>query len=154
MNFDWKKFVRPLVGLAVIVFAWQAYGWGGVAMAAGGMLMWFLLHFTQTMHVLKRAATVPLGYVGSAVMLNAKLKPKVTLLHVMAMTRSLGEPLSPPDQQPEVFRWTDAGGSSVTCEFADGRLVKWGLQRPPQPGAQAPAAAPAPAPAEARPAGH
>ena len=154
MNFDWKKFVRPLIGLAVLVFAWQAYGWGGLALAGGGILMWFLLHFTQTMHVLKRAAGVPLGYVGSAVMLNARLKPKVTLLHVMAMTKSLGEALSPPDQQPEVFRWTDPGGSSVTCEFVHGRLMKWQLQRPSQPDTESTAAAPAQAAAEARPAAH
>jgi hypothetical protein len=142
MKTDWNKFLLPAAGLAVTVFAWQAYGWAGVAVAGGGILMWLLLHFTRTMHVLKQASAVPIGYVASAVMLNARLKPKSTLLHVMAMTRSLGEALSPPDQQPEVFRWTDAGGSSVTCEFADGLLVRWTLQRPqPQPPAEAPPAA-------------
>ena len=35
-----------------------------------------------------------MGYVGSAVMLNARLKPGVNLMHVMAMTQSLGERLS------------------------------------------------------------
>jgi hypothetical protein len=162
MNSHWNKFLLPVAGLALLVFAWQAYGWGGVAVAGGGILMWLLLHFTRTMHVLKQASAVPIGYVASAVMLNAKLKPKVTLLHVMAMTRSLGEALSPPEQQPEVFRWTDSGGSSVTCEFLDGKLVRWALQRPPQTAGEAPAQARVQARAEAgaegraeaRPAGH
>jgi hypothetical protein len=63
-------------------------------------------------------------------MLNAKLNPGVTLLHVVAMTRALGEQLSPKDEQPEVFRWTDGSASHVTCEFKDGKLVRWALERP------------------------
>ncbi len=55
-------------------------------------------------------------------MLNAKLKPKVTLLHVIAMTKSLGALQSPKDEQPEIFRWTDGTQSHVTCEFKDGDL--------------------------------
>ncbi len=150
MNPELKKFLLPLAGLVLVAFSWQAYGWGGVAVAVGGILMWLLLHFTRTMHVLKQASARPIGYVGSAVMLNARLKPKATLLHVMAMTHSLGEALSAPEQQPEVFRWTDPGGSSVTCEFAGGKLVRWALYRPPQP----PAPADSPAAEEVRPAGH
>jgi hypothetical protein len=80
--------------------------------------------------VLNRAAKSPKGYVGSAVMLNAKLKKGVNLLHVMAMTRSIGEQLSQDGADPEFFRWTDDGGSSVTCEFLRGKLVKWSLERP------------------------
>ena len=98
--------------------------------------MWLLLHFTQMMQVLKRAAHQPIGYVGSAVMLNAKLKPGLTLLHVVAMTRALGELKSPPDTQPELYRWTDGAHSHVSCEFRAGRLKKWELQRPAQTEAQ------------------
>ncbi len=65
-------------------------------------------------------------------MLNAKLKPGVNLLHVMAMTRAMGELQSPEGQQPEIFRWTDNGGSHVTCEFREGKLVQWMLFRPPE----------------------
>jgi hypothetical protein len=49
--------------------------------------MWLLLHFTRLMTIVRRASNQPIGYVGSAVMLNAKLKPKVSLMHVIAMTR-------------------------------------------------------------------
>ena len=92
--------------------------------------MWALLHFTRLMNVMKKAANRPMGYVGSAVMLNARLKPGVNLMHVMAMTQSLGERLSAENAQPEVYRWTDGTQSHVTCEFANGRLQKWTLERP------------------------
>ena len=62
--------------------------------------------------------------------LNAKLKPGVTLMHVMAMTRSLGERLSDEGAQPEVYRWRDNGHSTVTADFQDGKLVRWKLDRP------------------------
>jgi hypothetical protein len=91
-----------------------------------------LLHFTRLMRVLQRAAKRPIGYVDSAVMLNAKLKPGVTLLHVIAMTRALGELLTPKDTQPELYRWTDGSESNVSCEFLHGKLVKWELSRPAQ----------------------
>ncbi len=151
---DWKKIVYALAGLAIVYGAWRAYGLPGLAAAGGGLLMWLMLHFTRTMYVLKQAADRPIGYVDSAVMLNAKLRPAVNLLHVMALTRSLGEPLSPPDTDPEVFRWTDTGGSSVTCVFEGGRLLKWKLVRPTPDDSPAPAEPGASAPTEARAAAH
>ena len=120
----------PLLGVALVAMAYRAYGWAGVAVAATGLVMWALLHFNRLMQVLKRAANRPIGYVGSAVMLNAKLRPGVTLLHVVAMTKALGELKSVPDRQPELFRWTDGSQSHVTCEFLGGKLVKWELVRP------------------------
>ena len=125
-----QKIFVPILGVAVVALAWRTWGWPGVALAVGGIVMWMLLHFTRVMKVLQRAGNRPVGWCDSAVMLNAKLRPKVTLLHVLAMTRAIGEQLSPVEQQPEIFRWTDGGGSSVTCEFANGKLVKWELFRP------------------------
>ena len=130
---NWQKIVVPIGGAVIVVAAWRAYGWPGVAVAAGGIVMWMLLHFTRLMTVLKRAADRPVGYVDSAVMLNAKLRAGVTLMHVVAMTRALGEQLSPQDAQPEIFRWTDGTQSHVTAEFAGGKLVKWTLVRPAEP---------------------
>ncbi len=137
-----QKIILPVLGVAVIVVAYQAYGWGGVALAGGGIVMWMLLHFNRMMTVLKRAADRPVGFVDSAVMLNARLKPGVNLLHVMAMTRSIGEQIGEKDAQPEVYRWTDAGGSHVTCEFMNGKLAKWTLLRPQTPSEAAPPPAP------------
>ena len=127
-----RNIVIPL-GLAALVYlAYDSLGWQGVAAVGGGILMWLLLHFTRLMSVMRRASQRPMGYVGSAVMLNARLKPKVNLMHVVALTRSLGQRLSDEGQEPEVYRWTDGSDSHVTCEFVQGRLVKWTLVRPPQ----------------------
>src|SRR5205085_10550120 len=100
MNF--RRFLVPLGGLLLLGFAWRSYGWPGVALVSGGIVMFLLLHFNRAMGVLKRAAERPIGFVPSAVMLNAKLKPGMTLMHVVAMTRALGELQSPKDTQPEV----------------------------------------------------
>ncbi|MEN9905381.1 MAG: hypothetical protein RLZZ555_1946 [Pseudomonadota bacterium] len=117
---------------ALLVFAYDRFGWAGLALGVGALLMWLLLHFTRLMHVMKRAANRPLGHVESAVMLNAKLQQGRPLLHVVAMTRALGERLSPEGAEPEVYRWRDGGGSSVSCEFEGGKLQRWKLERPAQ----------------------
>ena len=135
MNFQQilNRVVYPLAGVGLVAASYSVYGWGGVALTVSVLVMWLLLHLTRTMQVLKRAANRPIGYVDSAVMLNAKLKPGVSLLHVVAMTRALGVLLTPKDAQPEQFRWTDGSQSHVTCEFLEGKLVKWELFRPDQP---------------------
>lgn len=135
-----------LAAAALVALAWRSYGWAGVALVTGGLVFWLLLHFNRLMQVLKRAANRPVGHVDSAVMLNAQLKPGVTLLHVVAMTRSLGALQSPKDSQPELFRWTDGSQSFVTCEFLHGKLVQWALTRPAQPEEPGPDGASAPAP--------
>ena len=145
MNF--QKILVPVAGVALVVLAYRYSGWAGVAVVTGGLVMWMLLHFTRMMQVLKRAANRPIGFVDSAVMLNAKLKPQATLLHVVAMTRALGELRSAPDSQPEIFRWTDGGGSYVDCTFAGGKLAGHQLTRPPAADDSPPGgAASAPAP--------
>ncbi|MEO5659744.1 MAG: glycerate kinase [Polaromonas sp.] len=125
-----QKFLTPLAGVAAVVLAFRFYGWAGVVAVATGLVMWLLLHFTRLVQVLKRAANRPIGQVDSAVMLNAKLKPGSSLLHVVAMTRSLGERQSEKDLQPELFRWTDGSGSHVTCTFVGGKLAHHALFRP------------------------
>jgi len=131
MNF--QKIAVPVLGIVLIAMAYRSYGWAGVALVIGGVVMWGLLHFTRMTQVLTRASKRPVGFVDSAVMLNAKLKPGVQLLHVLALTRSLGALRSPKDTQPELFRWTDGTDSYVDCEFLNGKLVKWELVRPVQP---------------------
>ena len=127
---QFQQIFIPLAGVALVVAAYHSYGWRGVAIATGALVMWMLLHFSRMMQILKRAANRPIGFVGSAVMLNAKLRPGVTLMHVVAMTRALGELKSEKDQQPELFRWSDGTQSHVTCEFHHGKLKKWVLLRP------------------------
>jgi hypothetical protein len=130
MNF--RKIWVP-VGLAVLLYAaYTTYGWLGVAGVGGGIVMWLLLHFNRLMAVVRKASNMPIGYVASAVMLNAKLRTGVNMMHVVAMTRSLGKQQNPVGEQPEIFRWTDGSDSYVDCTFDHGRLVSWEMYRPPQ----------------------
>lgn len=112
-----------------MVLAYRFYGWVGVVAATSGLVMWVLLHFSRIMQVLKRTANRPVGYIDDAVTFNAKLKPGMTLLHVVAMTQSLGDLQSTKNVQPEVLRWIDGSQSKVTCTFVDGKLVHHELCR-------------------------
>lgn len=149
---QFQRLLYLAAGLGLLYMAHRAYGWPGMFAVAGGLLMWLLLHFTRLMTVLKRASERPIGYVDSAVMLNAKLKPGVTLMHVIAMTRALGERQSEENAQPEVYVWRDNGQSSVTAEFHNGKLHRWKLDRPGtgEEAPAAPAAGAAPAPGDGK----
>lgn len=127
---NWRHFIIPLFALVLMGWAYHAYGWPGVVFVVTGGVMWVLLNFYRLVTLLKRAANRPIGYVDSAVMLNAKLKPGVPLMHVIALTRSLGQLESEKDTQPEIYTWKDGTESVVRCEFRDGRLAQWELTRP------------------------
>ena len=128
-----QKILVPLSGIVAVALAYRLYGWMGVAAVGSGLVLWLLLHFTRLMTILKRAANRPIGYVDSAVMLNAKLKPGMTLMHVIAMTRALGQLQTDKEAQPEIFRWTDASQSHVSCTFVGGKLAQHVLFRPTEP---------------------
>lgn len=156
MNF--QKILIPLVVVVGVVLAYRSYGWAGIAAVASILVFWVLLHFTRMMQVLKRAANRPIGYVDSAVMFNAKLKPGMTLLHVVAMTKSIGALQTATGEQPEVFRWTDGSQSHVSATFVGGKLAHYELFRPvqdevlePAPGGSAPGGSSATADASSAP---
>lgn len=130
-----RNILIPVGVLILLGVGFKSYGLSGLLAVLGGVVMWGLLHFTRLMRVMSKAAKRPIGYVGSAVMLNARLAEGVNLMHVMAMTQALGEPMSPPNTEPEVYRWTDGTQSHVTCDFHQGKLVKWVLFRPEADGA-------------------
>ena len=125
-----QKILIPLAIIGGTVLAWRYYSWPGITVVVTFVVFGILLHFTRLMTILKRAANRPIGHVDSAVMLNAKLKPGATLMHVVAMTRSLGLLKSAKDAQPEIFEWKDGGESVVTCTFVGGKLASHGLVRP------------------------
>jgi hypothetical protein len=133
MNF--QTIAAPIGVLLLLGWAYQSMSWMGVAMAMGGLVMWALLHYTRLVHIFKKAAQRPIGFVASAVMLHVKLKPKMPLLKVIALTRSLGlaekvEPKSGLSEKViEIFSWADESGSSVRCVFEGGRLKEWTLTR-------------------------
>lgn len=119
-----------VAGAVLIAAAYRAYDWKGVALVVTGLVFWLMLHFTRLVQALKRAADRPVGYIGSAVMMSVKMKTGMSLLHVVAMTKSLGALQSEKDAQLEVFRWTDNGNSYVDCTFVAGKLAAWRLVRP------------------------
>jgi hypothetical protein len=125
-----QKILVPLAVVGAAAVAWQSYGWKGIVVVVSVLMFGILLHFSRMMQVLKRAAHRPVGYVDSAVMLNAKLKPGATLLHAVALTRSLGLLKSIKGEQPEVFEWKDGSESVVTCTFVGGKLAHHKLVRP------------------------
>lgn len=129
-----QKILVPIAIIGTAVLAFRSYGWAGIAAVVTVLMFGILLHFSRMMQVLKRAANRPIGYVDSAVMLNAKLKPGATLLHVVAMTRALGLLQSIKGEQPEVFEWKDGTESTVTCTFVGGKLSHHELFRPVEPG--------------------
>lgn len=128
MNF--QRIWVPAIGLALVLLGYRFYGWAGVMAAATALVMWLLLHVNRAMQVLRRAAGRPIGHVESAVMLNARLQRGMTLLHVLAMTRALGQRKSAKGAQPEVFCWTDAAQSRVTGTFVGGKPARHELWRP------------------------
>ena len=125
-----QRIAVPLLVIGLLAFAARQYGWPGFFAVSGGLVFWLLLHWTRLLTVMQRAARRPIGHVDSAVMFNARLKPGVNLMHVIAMTRSLGERLSAEGEDPERYRWTDNGGSTVTVTLQAGRVSAWELQRP------------------------
>lgn len=128
--------MNPIVGwglaFAALVTGWLNYGWQGVVMVVSAIVFWLLLQFSRALRVMKNAASAPKGEVGSAVMLNAKLKEGMTLMQVITLTRSLGERVS---DTPETWAWRDGGDSRVTLVFEGSKLRRWELTRPAQPDA-------------------
>lgn len=125
-----RRIAAAVFGGALLFWGYRQFGWPGVAAVAGGLVLWILLHFTRLMTVMQRAARRPIGHVDSAVMLNSRLHAGLPLVNVIGLARALGQQLSPQGDQPEVYRWTDPGGSSVQARFANGKLLDWGLKRP------------------------
>ena len=132
MNKPWNALKTVCAATILIVlglFAYRAYGWPGLALAAGGIVMWVLLHMTRMLKVLQRAADRPVGTVASAVMLHSKLSRGMTLLQVLAHTRALGQRVGEPDAANEQYQWADDSSATVRCTFVGGKLAQWALSR-------------------------
>lgn len=127
MNF--QRYLVPIGTVGLTAWAWQSWGWMGIAFVVTCGVMWLLLYFTRLVQIMKRASKRPIGFVDSAVMFNAKLKAGVNLMHVIAMTRALGQLETEKGAQPEVFTWRDGSQSVVRCVFVQGKLESWTLDR-------------------------
>jgi hypothetical protein len=74
-------------------------------------------------------------------MLHSRLRVGLTLVQVVALTRSLGRKEA---ADPETWSWADGGGASVNLVFVAGKLRSWSLQRAEVPDDSPTAANPAP----------
>ena len=116
---------------AIFTFAsWHAYGIHGLAFAASAIVFWLLLTFTRAMRVMRNAARSPLGHIDNAVMFHAGLATGMTMLQIVAKTRSLGRRV---EGREDDWRWSDGGGASVVLHFERARLASWRLERPADP---------------------
>ena len=106
---------------------WRGYGWQGLALAFSVIVFWLLIMFNRSVKVMRMAAESPVGVVGSAVMLNAKLTVGLPMLQVVAFTKSIGRRVT---DEPDTSEWRDASGSDVTIVFEKGRCKRWILNRP------------------------
>ena len=122
--------MNPIVGWVLaalgIAAGYVGWGWPGVLLGFTVLVFWLLLQFSRSLRVLKKAAGAPVGHVDSVVMLHSKLKTGMTLLQVLALTRSLGKRLS---ETPERWGWADPGGARVQLQFEAGKLQSWDLLR-------------------------
>ena len=60
----------------------------------------------------------------------AGLARGMTMLQIVTKTRSLGRKVEGSDDD---WRWSDDGGASVVLHFEQGKLVRWGIERAPEP---------------------
>ena len=114
-----------LLAAAALAAGYVVLGWQGLLFAVTMIVFWLLLQFSRALRAVRNAADAPVGSVRSAVMLQARLKPGMTMPQVLALTRSLGEA-----DGDDIWRWRDGGEVAVTVRFARGRVTDWTLDRP------------------------
>lgn len=134
--------MNPLIGSALALAAFIAggllYGWKGVILALTVVVFWLLLQFSRLMRTMRAASEGPVGRIGNAVMLHAKLREGMKMLEVLPLTGSLGTKVAA-DGDAETWAWTDAGEARIELVFEAGKLARWTLARPIE-GADAPPA--------------
>ncbi len=116
-----------LLAAAALLIGWQTSGWQGIAVAVTVIVFWLLLHFNRAIRAMRNAARRPVGSIASAVMVHAKLHTGMSMVQVLTLTRSLGQQVA---ETPETWQWRDEGGSTVTVELVNGRVIAWKLNRP------------------------
>ena len=116
-----------LLAAAFAFAAWRAYDLAGLAFAASAIVFWLLLTFNRAVRVMRNAGAAPVGRIENAVMFHAGLARGMTMLQVLATTKSLGRKVEGSDDD---WRWSDDGGASVVLHFERGRLATWRIERP------------------------
>lgn len=126
-----KTWTGIFLALAALVAGGVVYGWRGVILALSVIVFWLLLQFSRLMRTMRAVSQSPVGRIDSAVMLQARLKPGMTMAQIVELAQSLGRRV---EDQPELWRWVDAGGVELDVEMAGGQCSRWTLRRPAEPG--------------------
>ncbi len=119
-----NKYFGIVLTLAAFVAGTAFFGWKGAIVALSGVVFYLLLQFTQLMKVMRTANESPLGHVSSALMLQSRLHPGMTLVQLIRLCRSLGVKVA-----PDTYRWTDTGGDAVEVVLQGGKVTHWTLIR-------------------------
>jgi hypothetical protein len=123
--------MNPIVGwalaAALTVAAWQLFGARGLVFAVSAIAFWLMLQFNRTVRITRIAAQNPLARVPSAVIFQSGLRPGLTMLQIVTITRTLGRKVEGTEDD---WVWADEGGDSVRLHFERGRLASWQLERP------------------------
>lgn len=125
-----NAWIGGALALAALGIGWWQYGTPGLAFAFTCVVFWLLLQFNTAVRVMRNAGSAPVGYIDSAVMFNARLRPGMPMLQVVMLARSLGQKMNAPEPGIERFCWTDPGGSQVTLDMRGGKVWRWSLWRP------------------------
>lgn len=112
------------LAVAAVAIGIALYGWKGAILALSLIVFWLLLQFSQLMKVMRTANESPLGHVSSALMLQSRLHPGMTLVQLIRLCRSLGVKVA-----PDTYRWADAGGDAVEVVLKAGKVTHWTLIR-------------------------
>lgn len=119
--------VLAAVGIAL---GYARFGWQGAVLGITVVVFWLLLQFSRAMRVMRIAGQSPVGQVDNAVMLDARLKPGLRLIDILALTRSLGERVAMDEGvDTEQWRWTDSGGAQLVVTLRQGRCVAHEVRR-------------------------
>ncbi|MFM7532089.1 MAG: hypothetical protein ACKO5J_06325 [Rubrivivax sp.] len=127
------------LAVAAVVVGWLQWGWQGVALAVTLTVFWLLLQFNRAVRAMRQASAAPVGRVGSAVMVHARMRRGMRLMELIPITRSLGK-VVPADPAAgsglgarEAFGWEDESGARLRVNLVGGRVVSWVLERPAEP---------------------
>lgn len=112
-----------LLAAAALVIGYLGDGWRGTVLALSITAFWLLLQYSRTLRTLRLAGQSPVGHIDDAAWLRTRLRPGMTMLTVLPLTRSLGTVVGAPEH--ETFRWTDAAGQHIDLVFRRGRLSRW-----------------------------
>ena len=126
--------MNPWVGwalaVAAVVTGYWSYGFGGAVLGVTVVVFWLLLQFTRAMRAMRRAGAAPVGMVGSAVMLQSRLRKGMRMLDLLPLAGALGRKVGEePASGCETFEWRDPGGARLVVELRHGRCTGWTLTR-------------------------